>query len=170
VRKLLAILVVVVVSACGAGEPEGPPAADGGSSAPQRLEPLDAPDRPAPADPEGYARSTVRGLWRVADVESDDQTIIVVVANGGCLYFSHMTVDAITDSSIDLEAWNDSWHPVKENYGCTSDLRYVRSKIRLPEPLRGRALEGQCTPGDATIAERQCPDDFFLSGATTRSP
>lgn len=129
-----------------------------------------APDPTGPVDPDGYARSTERGLWRVAAVEPDDQTITVVVANGGCLYFTHMTVEGITDSSIDLAAWNDAWRPVRENYACTLELRYARNKVRLPEPLRGRRLEGQCTPGDATVAERQCPDDFFLTLPTTTSP
>lgn len=166
-RQFLVVL-LLTLSACGAGGAEQPAVPAG--SEPRRLEPLEALDRTAPADSDGYARSTARGLWRVAGVAPDDQTITVVVANGGCLYFTHMTVEAITDSTIELAAWNDSWRPVKENYGCTLELRYVRAKVRLPEPLRGRRLDGQCSPGDATVAERQCPDDVLLTIPTTSSP
>jgi hypothetical protein len=134
------------------------------------LDPLEALDRTAPADSSGYARSAARGLWRLAGTDADDQTISVVVANGGCLFFTHMTVENVTDASIELAAWNDEWTSIDEHHGCTADLRYVRSKIRLPEPLQGRKLEGQCTPGHATVAERQCPDDVWLTSPSTTDP
>ena len=121
-------------------------------------------------DSSGYARSSVRGLWRVSSVGTDDQTIAVTVANGGCLYLTHMTVEINSDSAVELAAWNDQWQPVKDNYGCTADLRYVRARFRLPEPLNGRVLEGQCVPGDSTVAARQCPDDFFVVPPTTNAP
>ncbi len=103
----------------------------------------------------------------MSEVEADDQTVKVTVANGGCLYFSHMTVEKVTDSMVELAAWNDALEPVKENYACTADLRFGKYRVRLPEPLNGRRLEGQCVPGDATVAERQCPDDFFVSPPTS---
>lgn len=169
VRQLTAVL-LLTLSACGPGQADKPPALRVGSPAPQRLDPVDALDRAAPEDSRGYERSMVRGLWRHAATDADDQTITVVVANGGCLYFTHMTVESVSDSSIELAAWNDEWTPVEENYGCTSDLRFVRTKVRLLEPIRGRRLEGQCTPGHATVAERQCPDDFILNRPPTGSP
>jgi hypothetical protein len=160
---LLTSVLLLTLAACGAGEADEPPATNPASPSTQRLDPLEPLDRTAPTDSRGYARSTVRGLWRLADTDADDQTISVVIANGGCLYFTHMTVESVSDSGIELAAWNDEWTPVEAHYACTADLRYVRSRVRLPEPIRGRQLQGQCTAGQATVAERQCPDDLFLT-------
>ena len=115
---------------------------------------------------EGYTRSTEQGLWRLADVDADDRTITIVVANGSCLELSHMTVESVTDEAVELAAWNDSWRP-GPGYGCTMELRYARNRFRLPEPLRGRDLEGQCEPGDGSVAARQCPGDVVLSPPMT---
>lgn len=123
-----------------------------------RLDPLPPYERSQPVDPTGYDLSLARGLWRLNDVEDDDQTLTVTVVTGGCLYFSHMTVDSIDDSSVTLTAWNQAWSP-KDGYSCDDALHIGQYRVRLPEPLRGRRLDGQCEPGDDTVEARQCPSN-----------
>jgi hypothetical protein len=176
---ILSIPVVLVLAGCGSastgtGRPvsasdeaarPGPPDRSP-EGATEELQPLPPHPPTEPVDPTGYERSEVRGLWRLSEVEADDQTIRVTVATGGCLYFGHMTVEGVTDTSIQLVAWNHEWKAVKENSVCTADARYWQYRLRLPMTLDGRRLDGQCVPGDATLDERFCPDDFFV----TRQP
>ena len=164
----MALVAVAVVAGCANGDSEGSGAAADrpDASSPERLDPLDPAETPTTVLPEGFTRKTERGLWRLAEVDPDDRTITVVAANGSCLHLSHLTVESVTGDKVELAAWNDSWEP-GPGYGCTMELRYERRRFRLPEPLGGRDIEGQCEPGDGSVAARQCPDDFFLSPPTT---
>lgn len=164
-RTALVAFAVSVIAGCGAcaadGDASPPPPASEPAAEGQILEPLPPYEPARPADEDAYERSDSRGLWRLVDVAPDDRTITVTVATGGCLHFSHMSVDGIGESAVTLTAWNVTWSPVKGDFACTMELRYGHYRVRLPEPLRGRTLEGQCVPGTDTVEARQCPDDVF---------
>lgn len=155
-----------MLHACGVSSGGGhspTPASDAG----QRLGPLPPYEEAHPVNTRAYKRETVSGLWRLSEVEPDDRTIKVTVATGGCLYFSHMTLVRKTKDSITLAAWNDSWSPTKPDYGCNMELRFGQYRVQLPETLRGRKVDGQCVPGNGTVAERQCPPAVFTEPRMT---
>ena len=171
VRLLLLVSMAILLAGCGASSTTSATTTTTPSaSEPDRLEPIPPFERVQPADSTGYERALVPGMWRLSEVEADDQTILVTVSNGGCLYFSHMTVTDISTTAIALAAWNDRWKPVVANFACTADQRLPQYQIRLPEPLGGRSLEGQCVHGEATIEERLCPDDRFVAPRPRPSP
>lgn len=159
----------VVARASGSSGADAPATDVPDDRRPELLKPLQPYEKSQPVDATGYERSRVRALWRLSEVEADDQTIKVSVVTGGCLYFSHMTVEDTTDSALVIAAWNDKWTPLKENYICNASLEHGQYRVRLSEPLDGRKLEGQCTPGGATVAERQCPDGRFVAPPTAAS-
>ena len=119
-----------------------------------------------PAVPDGYEARPVKGLWRLEDVESDSRTLVIRAASGGCWKFDFLSVDSLTTESVRLTAWNEQWVPIRENYGCTLELGLATYRVRLPEPVDGRRIEGECRPGDESPAERQCA--ALLTAITTR--
>lgn len=106
--------------------------------------------------PDGYEARQVEGLWRLERVESDDRTLVLRAASGGCWKFDFMSMDATTGDAIRLTAWNEQWHPTRVNYACTAELTVASYRVRLSERVAGRRIDGQCVEGDSSPAERQC--------------
>lgn len=161
VRAKLVFLVAVMLAGCSSSpssDATRAPASPPPSEHEQRLDPLPPFQQLPPSDLKATP-STSPGLWLLYDVESDDETIEVTVATGGCDTFSHMTVEEINKSSLVLRSWNNTWVPTTadgQSGGCTANLIWGRYRVRLPEPLRGRRLDGQCKSGDDSPEARVC--------------
>ena len=129
-------------------------AATTSATRPVRLDPL--PPYEKPPVPDGFRAERVSGLWRLERIEADSRTLVIRAASGGCWKFDFMSLDGTSPGSIHLTAWNEAWRPTRENYGCTLELSIGSYRVRLPQPLAGRRIDGECLPGDSSPRERQC--------------
>ena len=150
-RLLRLALLPLVVAACGARR--GSEAAS--STGRERRAPLIPPHVASPA-PEGFQRTQEEGLWRLAAVEPDDRVLRVRIATGGCRAADHMEVRQSTPEAITLVAIVDELRPTGEGVACTMALGLNEHRVRLPDAVANRRIEGECHPGDVTPEQRQC--------------
>ena len=152
-RGFIALGAMTVVAFVGAALLDGD--RDRGAVASVRLDPLPPYAKPA-VPPDAYAATIEEGLWRLERVEADDRTLLVRVVEGGCSNFAFMTIDRLAAGTIELSAWNEELRPIREDYGCTLELGLATYRVRLPERLLGRRVQGECRVGDRSPSERQC--------------
>jgi len=107
-----------------------------------------------PTIPNGFDAGEEIGLWRLQSIGNDGRLVTIRVATSSCTHVDHV-VATYDDNSIALTVHNEVWQP-RQGYACTLPLYSSAYQVRLREAVGQRTITGECTPGDANPAQRQC--------------
>ena len=67
-----------------------------------------------------------------------------------------MEVHQSTPGAITLFEIVDELRPTGKEVACTMALGLKEHRVRLPDAIANRRIEGECHPGDVTPEQRQC--------------
>lgn len=131
-RVMRLVTVLVMLSLAGCGSSSIPPSFSGERAVDTTT---------APEEKEGYTASLGAVDWLL--LSKDGDRLEVLATGGGCSRFNGYRVRQ-TPQEVELEVVNTALTSKGLPFACTSDLRFTKHRIELPEPLGGAKVSGGC--------------------------
>jgi hypothetical protein len=115
----------------------------------------------APTEQEGYTASLGAADWLL--LSKEDDRLEVLATGGGCSRFNGYRVRQ-TPQEVRLEVVNTVHTSKGLPFACTSELRFTKHMIELPEPLGGAKVSGGCAADPVDGEDKICKNLRSVAG------